>query len=232
MEVKHPKVIKHRVSLDMLDTMVQIEVGPTKTVFQLHKGLLCNVAAYFRAALEGAFIEAQQQKIEMPDEDPEIFKRFQYWLYTGSLLDDTIPGGDILMPSVLADIFIFAEARGIPSLQNAAIDALIDQRYLSPPRLPHRCLHRIYDNTPEDSPLRKLVVAMYADGSVQLTNACWMSTQNLKDYPSEFLRDIICVQYTRLAAFKVVGKDFKGLREDFHVPVANDSGSQPKAGEV
>ena len=37
--------------------MVQIEVGPAKTVFQMHKGLLCNVAAYFRAALEGGFIE-------------------------------------------------------------------------------------------------------------------------------------------------------------------------------
>ena len=37
--------------------MVQIEVGPSKETFQMHKKLLCSVAAYFRAALEGNFKE-------------------------------------------------------------------------------------------------------------------------------------------------------------------------------
>ena len=40
-----------------LDSVVQFTVGPEKQVFHIHKGLLCNAAAYFRAALEGGFKE-------------------------------------------------------------------------------------------------------------------------------------------------------------------------------
>ena len=171
----------------------------------------------------------------MPDENPQMFKRFQFWLYTGSLLDNKIQGGDIIMGSVLVDIYIFAEARGISSLQNAAIDTFIDQRYQRN-IIPLICLHKIYENTPEDSPLRKVIVAMYAGGSVDLKNDGWMTTERMRRYPLAFLSEVICAQHTRLAAllaaFKGVPKDLRGCKEDFHVPVAKDSGSQPKAGEV
>lgn len=167
----------------------------------------------------------------MPDEDPQMFNRFQLWLYTGKPFDNTIQPGDSILGSHLVDLYIFAEARGIPSLQNAAIDTFIDRRY-ERNHILYRYLHKVYNNTSEDSPLRKLAVAMYADGSVDLSNSRGMSTEMMKLYPSEFLRDIICVQHTRLAAFKGIPKDLRGSREEFHVPVAKDSGSQPKAGEV
>ena len=48
----------------MFDTLVQIEVGPTKTVFQMHKGILCNVSAYFKAALEGDLIEVDHYAMD------------------------------------------------------------------------------------------------------------------------------------------------------------------------
>lgn len=56
--------------------MVQVKVGPDKKEFSLQTGLFCNTAAYFRAALDGNFKESQEQSIEMPENDPEVFKYF------------------------------------------------------------------------------------------------------------------------------------------------------------
>lgn len=54
-------------------------------VFGMHKGLLCRESLYFKAALEGHFKEATEGFV-LDDEDPEVFQRFNTWLYTGKVL--------------------------------------------------------------------------------------------------------------------------------------------------
>ena len=44
---------------NIFDTIAQIEVGPGRNIFYVHKGLLCNIAPYFKAALEGGFREVR-----------------------------------------------------------------------------------------------------------------------------------------------------------------------------
>ncbi|KAG9619001.1 hypothetical protein KCV04_g14570, partial [Aureobasidium melanogenum] len=41
------------------------------------------------AALNGAFAEGLDQTVHLPEEKPEIFEWFLWWLYTGSLTTPT-----------------------------------------------------------------------------------------------------------------------------------------------
>ena len=60
----------------------------------------------------------------MPDEDIEMFNYFQIWLYTKEI-PLTDKAGKEINSDVIVDLYIFGEARDIPDLQNAAIDAFI-----------------------------------------------------------------------------------------------------------
>ena len=73
---------------DSFDAIVIVKVGPSKTPFNMHKGLLCNAAPYFKAAFDGNFTEAKCAVLELLEEDVVMFKRFQLWVYTDKLLEE------------------------------------------------------------------------------------------------------------------------------------------------
>jgi hypothetical protein len=97
-------------------------------VFIVPKTLLCNSSAYFKAALNGPFIEGQTQTIDLDDEDPSIFWTYIAWLYQGQLNSRDIEE-DIDEPQDIglhiAKVIVFADKRDISELQNDAISMLL-----------------------------------------------------------------------------------------------------------
>ncbi|KAF1955500.1 hypothetical protein CC80DRAFT_415162 [Byssothecium circinans] len=63
--------------------MAIVEVGPERKKFHIHKALLTHHSEYFRKALSGPWIEAQESVVKLSDVDPEAFGTFASWLYTG-----------------------------------------------------------------------------------------------------------------------------------------------------
>ena len=96
--------------------------------FHLHKDLLCNVSEFFSAALTGNFKEAEDGKITLPEQNPETFKYFVHWLYTGSLKGFYYPR--TIEPTIW-DL-------------STAVDKELERLNLSmPDELPHDNLHRL-----------------------------------------------------------------------------------------
>ncbi|KAI4717303.1 hypothetical protein E4T48_06531 [Aureobasidium sp. EXF-10727] len=60
-----------------------------QTTYTIHKDLLTAESPFFSAALNGAFAEGLDQTVHLPEEKPEIFEWFLWWLYTGSLTTPT-----------------------------------------------------------------------------------------------------------------------------------------------
>lgn len=83
-------------------------MGEGKRVFIVPKELLYSVSEYFKAALEGNFKEATEQKVELPDDDPEVVERVLLWAYTGKILDQGETVDDMSFMN-LAGIYVFAE---------------------------------------------------------------------------------------------------------------------------
>ena len=120
--------------------------------------------------------------IVMDDEDPELFKRFNSWLYTGNLVRDGDAG--CLTWDVVFQTYIFAIKRLIPALQNAIIDAIV-RGFLSEPIvvIPLEDIQEAYALTPERDPLRTLLVDLhvtYADLDISFK-------QQLEEYDIEFV---------------------------------------------
>lgn len=134
--------------------MVFVDVGAEQKRYAMHKGLLCSRSGYFKAALTGKFREAEDQVVTLDDEEPETFRMFNAWLYTDVLVEDSDPLA--ISWSSMFNIYIFAEKRIIPLLQNAAIDAII--RASKKENFPSEEIRHAWAMTGEKSSLRKLLV--------------------------------------------------------------------------
>lgn len=139
----------------LYEGFVYILVGPEKVKFGAHRGILCQYSSYFRAALSGCFKEAEEGVVILPADDPVLYKIFVTWLYSRRLRKDHKDGEDTpCQPEDLAKLYVFGDARGIPALKNDVIDSFVTERHT----IHKEVIPYIYDNTPEGSPLRRLMV--------------------------------------------------------------------------
>ena len=201
---------------DSFDTMVIVKVGPLKTEFKVHKGLLCNVAPYFKAALEGDFFEGQDQVLELPEDDVLTFQRFQLWLYSNNILEEDEAVQDVWW-ELLADLYYFGEMRGIPALQNTVIDTMIDKQYLAKVEiLPVRIVRKVYKLAPNNDALRRLLV----DWTACLVDLeVWVKNGFLHKFPPAFLVDLALAQYQLRQETKKSIHDFRDVRSSYHVNI-------------
>jgi hypothetical protein len=126
-----------RESISGRTATIKVGRGPHAGVFTVPKALLCNSSTYFKAALNGPFVEGQTQTIDLDDEDPSIFRTYVAWLYQGQLhsqdieeeLDDPQDFG-----LHIAQVMVFADRRDVAELQDDAMSMLLD--YLMKTGLP------------------------------------------------------------------------------------------------
>ncbi|KAL8647836.1 MAG: hypothetical protein Q9210_005325 [Variospora velana] len=147
----------------------------------------------------------------MEEDGVDEFKLFEVWLYTGELSypEDFDDPSDLLVK-----VFCFAEKVGIVDLQNATLDAVREQatghnvspatpmpiwgfsekpnpKYLPPAT--SAAIHHAYRNTPEASPLRKLLADIFA-----FNVKPDMLQESLLMLPAEFMADVLTISMRRL----------------------------------
>ncbi len=215
-----------------LNGLVVVIVGPQKQVFPLHKEILCAVSSYFRSALEGSFVEGLTQKIELPEDDVTVFKYFRVWLYS-SIIQDSLPSASQAEDEseseseskpdtdigwkILLDLYIFADMRDIPLLQNATMDAIIWKSDLASTFISD-LIHYVYDRTAAKSPLRKLLVDLW----VSWSNPTWFDEKYYGLYSKRFLFDAaLAKSKLGLRGSKKVD-DFWAARTDYYVEPSED----------
>lgn len=160
----------------------------------------------------------------MVEDDAEVFRHFQYWAYTGTI-EQKPPHPTEISWHTIAGIYIFAEARCIPVLQNIAMDALIS-KHESSTRAPIEEYRYIYENTAESSPVRRFLVLWAAHrGSLRKD---WFNDRTI--YPIDFAIDLSLALYDRVQ-FKTnySSGDFWKVRSQFHVAVVVAPSSERKS---
>lgn len=60
-------------------------VGPSQTVWRLHENLLSGTSDFFRAAFNSGFKESLEDRLLLPEDDPQAFELFVRWLYARAL---------------------------------------------------------------------------------------------------------------------------------------------------
>lgn len=76
-------------SINFYDGIVEIVVGSegNSKTFRVYKGLLSHYVSYFKGAFGGSFIEAQEGRVVLDEDDPDIFQLVFNFINTGSFCD-------------------------------------------------------------------------------------------------------------------------------------------------
>ncbi|KAI5276962.1 hypothetical protein E4T47_00057 [Aureobasidium subglaciale] len=107
---------------DPFRNSVTLVVGAKKKSYTLHKDLLICYSDFFRAALNESSKEAEEQRVELPEVDEEVFETFQLWLYTRRLDHAKVSF------EIITRLWVFADQHQIPLLQNYAMDLFFERR--------------------------------------------------------------------------------------------------------
>ena len=189
--------------------MVLIEVGPTKTPFQVHRNLLVKASKFFDAAFrvdengDGVFKEATEKTMELPDETPQMFGYFTHWLYSGKcppLPIDVFEERESTFRKFV-DLYLFGDKYDIAHLRYSTCLAIIDM--VAPEQHDHtsttfkaptlEAATWAWARVAETSPIRQILIR-YCTRNHKST---WMNDQNeayklqpCPDFAIELLRAV------------------------------------------
>ena len=169
-------------------------VGETKTIFHVHEAELFEVSPVFKAAFGSVFKESSERKMILPEDDAELLNLMVEWLYSRRYdlplrTGDTIQNGARYMESIR--LYVLADKYGVTSLKNYIVKVIFDtlkDGQVTRPNLD--TVAYAYQNTPQNSGIRKLLADLYACN----INFDWYGREEnkleLQKYP-EFATDML-----------------------------------------
>ena len=125
--------------------------------------------------------EGNTQRVELENEDPHIVSLMYYWLYSGSIR----VGDGVESQGTLVKLWLFADRRGMPALQNYCLDALhqlvINSRTLDDAKI----IRPIFESAPPSAGIRNWIANIYP----RLADISCLTHHRPEDssYPSDFL---------------------------------------------
>lgn len=169
-----------------------VKVGAQQAEFFIHKELLCRHSEFFaRATGESWNVNSSIVEVKMPEDREHIFTVFEAWLYDRALFSNLKPESGDIDVALLADLYIFADRIECPYFQNAIIDrlCLLCDQCVKAKALPTaRIIEHILENTTATSPLRQIMVDVYAYGASFRPEEDFMKT--LEEFPAEFVYSV------------------------------------------
>lgn len=191
---------------------VTLVVGEAETAFQVHEAELFEASPVFKAAFNSNFRESSERKMNLPEDDPDIFNLMVEWLYshrydilqpTGDKIRDE---GRFMEPMRL---YVLADKYGMTSLKGCIANIIF--KTLKPGNVTGPSIETIayaYQNVPQTSGIRRLLADLYACN----INFDWykspIAKPLLQKYP-EFAADII-LSFARHTSREGIKNPFKG----------------------
>ena len=134
-------------------------VGPEGEPFGVQKDFLCAKSSYYRRYFkEKEATESVEDIVELRDTSVEVFGHTQQYLYTGQVYTDTPPDYEVLI-----GVWKLGHSLGIDGLCDATIDAMVELRRLTNSIPATVLLVQVWNETPEGSSIRKLLLTWAAE---------------------------------------------------------------------
>ncbi|USW54847.1 Putative BTB/POZ domain-containing protein [Septoria linicola] len=148
---------------------VVVEVGQSATLFYLTETRLRAFSKFFDTALKKEWLEGQQRKVPLPDEDPELFNVYANWIMTGKLFvedESGVPGGQGKVRQKLVDLYILGDKLLDTDFKDRVTDALASVFVVRCDNT-HRMLgtaqrDKAYAHTTSGASLRRMIVGQLA----------------------------------------------------------------------
>lgn len=177
---------------------ITVIVGPQRKDFRAHRDLLTHYSGYFKVALRrNVRTENQNKRIELSDDDPEIFAIFMKFMYEQRLFNALkaapgTPGSDWIPISAmtLCETYVFGQRRNVPALKNTALNLLI-LKQLEDTFVSENTIKYVYENTAEGSGPRMLLSDIFAHCCDFKSEEVQGALKEQDVLPYEFLADVL-----------------------------------------
>ncbi|ETS83279.1 hypothetical protein PFICI_05155 [Pestalotiopsis fici W106-1] len=169
--------------LDAHPIFVIILVGPNEKPFGIQKDFLCAKSSYFRKY----FIENPDDKVEcivkLPTASEDTFGHAQNFMYTGRLSDTaTMPGYDVLI-----DAWKLGNQLDVEGLCDAVLEAMNECRRNTHTIPATPLLVEVWNETPEGSDIRKLLL----NWAAEYIRSSESRSEFSKSLPQELLSELV-----------------------------------------
>lgn len=154
--------------------LVVVAVGLPPTNFSVHEQLICEALKYFTAALKKEWWRPNKSHlVELRDEHLRTFNTYLNWLYTKKIATGYNAGENAKAHSkwfLLVDAYILGDKLRDADFKDALTDAMVVTDLSNSPYEGFRWgatqmdRARLYENTVENAPARKLLAHLYAQG--------------------------------------------------------------------
>lgn len=137
--------------------------------------LLCGASSFFKAAFTSQFRESFEKKMDLPEEEEDVFELFVQWLYHRRY-EVPLDGAEGLGSRYLGPVrlYVLADRYDVGELRTFLVTKLFAMAKRSGGQVPScRAVAYVYDHTSQTSGLRRLVVDWWAY-RVQLS---WFSSE-------------------------------------------------------
>jgi prefoldin beta subunit len=163
-----------------------LAVGATSEIFNVHQGLLCKSAEFFKRAMKPEWMEQRSDPhtIDLSEDCKETVTHYLQWLYTGgtpirSLQGQVLEETDMVkietnVYMALARAYVFGEKVMDIDFKNTILPMFLDvatSDYLTPP--PIAVVEVVYAGTTAGSAMRRLLTDMA--GNRIFTDRHWAS---------------------------------------------------------
>ena len=104
--------------------MVKVLVGEQEQAFTVHEGLICARSKFFRNAMNGNWLEADEKIVRLPDDEPAVFEGYLAVLYLKELPVINENDGQYLE---LAKLYVFAEKLMDTKSKNVIVEEMLNR---------------------------------------------------------------------------------------------------------
>ncbi|KAK1752106.1 Bromodomain-containing protein [Echria macrotheca] len=146
--------------LDPHPLFVIVLVGPDETPYGIQKDFLCAKSTFYRKYFAENSSDTVEHLVRLPDTPLEVFAFAQNFLFTGRVSPslDKLPTYEILI-----GVWKLGHDLGIEGLCDATLDAMTECRRATQHIPAPPLLVRVWQDTPEGSSIRKLLLSWAAE---------------------------------------------------------------------
>jgi hypothetical protein len=164
---------------------ITVCAGEEEKEYLIHKSvIITSTSKFMNKVLSNGWKEAHEQQIRLPETQATTLEVYLHWTHTGHLLVESTQTESVSMQCV--KLYLLGDYVSDTVFCEAVVENMVDRGQER--RLPcAAAITLVWDDTPENSPLRAVIKELWLDQKIAIVVKCLKE----RSFPSAFVLDLL-----------------------------------------